>query len=408
MNILILSQWYYPEPAVRIHTLAKALAGKGHKVTSITGIPNYPTGKIYEGYRFRPWPQVEEIDRVRVVRVPLFPEHSRSVLGRILNYISFALSASFFGPMLSGPIDVVWVYHPPLTVALPAMVISSIRRAPFVYEIQDLWPETLAATGMIKAKWVLNLIGALARATYRHAAALTVISPGFQRNLTGKNVPESAIQVIPNWADESTYYPRTPDQSLAKSHGFEGFYNVLYAGNMGAAQDLSNLIDAAILLKSQPRIRFVLVGDGIDSEALKRRTEAEHLDNIVFFDRKPPEEIARLASLSDVLLVHLSCDPLFALTIPAKTISSLACGRPILTVSSGDPADTIMAAGAGVACPPGNPQALATAVTAMCRASGEQHRKWGEAGRTYFLKNFSQAELIERYEELLTSVAACQ
>ena len=144
MRVLILSQWYAPEPDIKIHLLAKDLVSRGHRVISITGLPNYPQGRIYPGYHQRPW-QWEEVDGVRVLRLPLYPDHSRSVERRSLNYLTFAASASLLGPLLCGPADVMWVYHPPLTVGIPAWWIGLLRRVPFVYEIQDMWPETLAA-----------------------------------------------------------------------------------------------------------------------------------------------------------------------------------------------------------------------------------------------------------------------
>jgi colanic acid biosynthesis glycosyl transferase WcaI len=226
MRILILSQWYLPEPDFKIHLLGRNLAQSGHQVTAITGFPNYPGGQLYPGYRIR-WRQWEQRDGVRVLRVPLYPDHSWSGLRRILNYLSFALSASSIGAVLCGRADVMWVYHPPLTVGIPAWWISLLRRIPYVFNIHDMWPETLAATGMlplsISAKW----LGAIARFVYRRAAAITVVSPGFRRNLIEKGVPADKIHVIPNWADEDVYRPVPRDEALAAEYGLSEHFNAI-------------------------------------------------------------------------------------------------------------------------------------------------------------------------------------
>lgn len=405
MRIIVLSQWYHPEPELKAHPLARELAARGHSVTAITGLPNYPAGRIYPGFRARPWPQVETKDGVRVVRVPLFPDHSHSASKRVLNYGSFALSAAAFGPLLSGPADVMWVYHPPLTTCLPALALAGARRIPFVYEIQDMWPETLAATGMVRAPRALSAVGRVAEFLYRRADRLTVISPGFKRNLISKGVPGSKIEVLPNWADEAIYRPLEPDLDLARELGTLDRFNVLYAGNLGAAQGLDNLLAAAAQLRDEPRIQFLLAGDGVEEAGLRRRVEEQELRNVRFLGRVAPERIPVLCALSDVLLVHLRPDPLFEITIPSKTIAYLACGKPILTVSRGDPADVVSDARAGQACRPGDPGALASAVRTLQGMSAERRAEMGRDGRRYFLSNFTRARLVDRYEALLTEVA---
>jgi len=406
MRVVILSQWYQPEPEPRAHALARGLVARGHAVTAITGLPNYPAGRIYPGYALRPWPQVEVRDGVRVIRVPIFPERSRSVAKRLVNYLSFALSAAFFGPIMSGPADVVWVYHPPLSVALPAVAVAAVRRAPFVYEVQDLWPETLAATGMVKSSRILRAVEGVARLVYRRASRICVISPGFRRNLISKGVPARSIEVIPNWADEETFRPRIPSMELARELGCQTGLTILYAGNMGPAQALHNVLDAAELLMDLPLVRFLMVGDGIEAESLEQSAKARKLDNVRFLGRVSPERVAELAAVASVQLVHLKDDPLFEITIPSKTISAMACGRPILTVAAGDPADVVLSAGAGVSCPPGDPVALALAVRTLYNLPPDQLRQMGERGRAYFLANFAQERLLDRYESVLVEVAA--
>jgi len=404
MRLLTLSQWYIPEPDIKIHLLGRGLVARGHQVASITGFPNYPQGCIYPGYHQRLW-QWENMDGVRVLRLPLYPDHSRSSLRRVLNYLSFAASASLLGPLLSGPADVMWVYHPPLTVGIPAWWIGLLRCVPFVYEVQDMWPETLAVTGMMPPAWAVPWISRLAQFIYRHAAAITVISPGFKRNLINKGVPAEKIHVIPNWADEEIYRPVPRDETLAAEHGLAERFNVIYGGNLGAAQALDNVLEAAALLRDLPGVQFVLIGDGVDEVRLREIAQERGLDNVRFIARQPAERMPYFFALADALLVHLKRDPLFEITIPSKTIAYLACGRPILSCVAGDAAEVVQSAGAGLVCPPEDPAALAQAVRDLYAMSADQREAMGHSGRHAFLANYTRAVLVDRYEALLRDVA---
>ena len=404
MRILFLSQWYIPEPDIKVHLLAQDLAARGHQVTSITAFPNYPQGRIYPGYHQRLW-QWENLDGVRVLRLPLYPDHSRAKMRRMMNYFSFAASASVLGPALCGPADVMWVYHPPLTVGIPAWWIGLLRRVPFIYEIQDMWPETVAATGMISNGQIIRWLGKLARFVYRRTAAITVISPCFKQNLIAKGVPAAKIHVIPNWADEENYRPVPPDPALAERHKLKDRFNVIYGGNLGAAQAMENVLAAAALLRDLPKVQFVLIGDGVDTAALQRQAAEQKLDNVEFIPRQPVEQMPHFFALADLLLIHLNRDPLFEITIPGKTIAYLACGRPILGVVSGDTADVIRRAGAGTICPQGDPAALASSVRAFYAMSPHEREAMGQAGRQAFLANYTRQILVERYEKLFQDVA---
>lgn len=404
MQVLTLSQWYIPEPDVKIHLLGKDLVERGHQVTAITGFPNYPQGRIYPGYHQRAW-QWEEMDGVRVLRLPLYPDHSRSAVRRSLNYLSFATSASLLGPALCGPADVMWVYHPPLTVGIPAWWIGLLRQVPFVYEIQDIWPETVAATGMMTNSAALHWLGKLGQFVYRQAAAIIVISPGFRQNLIAKGVPPEKIHVIPNWADEGIYHPVPPDRALADQYGLTGRFNVIYGGNLGIAQAMQNILAAAALLRDLPAIQFVLIGDGVDEVALRQQATEQRLNNVCFIGRHPAERMPYFFALADALLVHLKRDPLFEITIPGKITAYLACGRPIVSSVLGDAADVVQDAGAGLVCPPEDPAALAQAVRDLYEMPAEQREGMSQAGRRAFLANYTRQALMDRYEALLTEVA---
>ena len=403
MRILILSQWNPPEPASIPHAMARSLIQRGHQVLSITGFPNYPSGKIYPGYRQRLWRR-EEIEGVPVLRLPLYPDHSRSGVRRALNFLSFAASASLLGPILSGPADVMWVYHPPLTIGIPAWWIGLLRRVPFVYDIKDMWPETLVATDMMRSRTALAMLSRLARFVYARAAAITVVSPGFNRNLIGKGVPADKIYVIPNWADEHVYRPVPPDQALADKYGFNGRFNVVFAGYMGFAQGLDTVIAAAQQLSDLPEVQFTLIGDGVDEARLQQMVIKKQVGNVRFLGRQPAERMPHFFALADVLLVHLKRDPLFEITIPSKTLAYMACERPILMAVAGDAADVVRDTGAGLTCPPQDAKALATAVRTLYTMSVAERERMGKAGREAFLNHYTRRVLMDRYEALFENI----
>lgn len=399
MRIIMISQWYPPETETRIHMLASSLVELGHKVVVITGFPNYPTGKIFPGYSLK-WRQWELIDGVRVLRVPLYPNHDLSTVKRIFNYVSFTLSATTIGASLCGQADVVWAYHPPLTVGLPTIVISKTRNIPFMLEIQDMWPETLMSTGLFKNQHGITLISKFANWLYSKSWGISVISKGFKKNLIDKGVPCEKIHVIPNWADENLYKVVEPNEELAMEYGFSGKFNIVYAGNMGAAQALQNVLKAAELLNDIQVIRFVLIGNGVEKQNLVQKAISMKLENVVFFDSQPACKMADFYALSEVLLVHLRDDPLFSITIPGKTTAYLACGKPIICSVAGDAAAMVQEAGAGITAKPEDPIDLARAVRQMFNLTAKERMKLGVAGRNSFEKLYSKSVLIPKYEQL--------
>ncbi len=404
MKIVILTQYYPPEPIPRPHELARGLADRGHKVLVITGFPNYPLGRLYPGTHLRFWRQ-DTLDGIRILRVPLYPDQSRSPLRRVFNYGSFAASAALLGSILGGPADVMLAEHPPLTIGLAAWVLGRVRRVPFLYKVNDLWPESVEATGMVRNPSLLKLMGRLERFVYRRAGAIAVISPGFKKNLVGKGVVPDKVHVIPHWAEESLYRPVPPDDELARDFGMTGRFNVVFAGQLGLAQGLDVVLDTAEKLSDLADVQFVLIGDGTDADRLRRRAEEKGLGNVRFFGRQPAERMAYFFALADILLVHLKRDPLFEITIPGKTIAYLACGRPILCAVAGDAAEVVRDSGAGLVCRPEDPVALAQAVRDLYMMPGEQRETMGQAGRRGFLANYTRALSVDRYEKLLTQVA---
>ena len=403
MKILVLSQYYPPEPIPKPHELARGLAARGHEVIVVTAFPNYPAGKLYPGTRLRPW-KWDTVDGIRVLRVPLYPDHSRSPVRRVLNYGTFAVTASVLGSVLGGPVDVMYAEHPPLTIGLAAWILGRVRRIPFLYGVNDLWPESIEATGMVRNQAFLGLIGQLERFVYKHANSIAVISNGIKRNLIGKGVPEEKVHVIPHWADESLYRPVPADPELARQLGMVGRFNVVFAGQLGLAQGLDVVLEAAEELRDLTDVQFVLVGDGTDAERLRRVADERGLDNIRFLGRQPAARMPHIFAISDVLLVHLRNEPLFRISIPSKTIAYMACGRPVLMAVEGDAADLIQAAGAGLTCRSGDGKDLAETVRRLRAMNRAELEKMGRVGRETFLTSYSRGILLDRYEAILSGL----
>lgn len=404
MRALLLSQWYPPEPDIKSHLIARGLAARGHRVTSITGFPNYPSGELYDGYRLRVR-QVETLDGVRVVRVPLYPDHGRALVPRIANYASFALASSTVGLAFSGPADVMWIYQGPLTIGVPTLAISAARRIPFVLGIHDVWPEILAATGMLRSRAAARLAAGFARALYERASAISVISPGFKRNLVAKGVPAEKIHVIPDWVDESIYRPVERDNELAAQLGFAGQFVALYAGNMGPAQDVENVVRAAAFLRGERDIVFALAGDGVDEPRLRELARELKLENLMFLGRQSAARMPDLFAISDALLVTLKRDPYYEIAIPSKVVAYLAGGRPIVCATAGESASLVLSSGAGVACAAGDPRALAEAVRRLRDEPAQSREAMGNAGRRLYLASYTNRGLLDAYENLLMRVA---
>lgn len=403
-RLILLKQWFHPEPGMRGLAFARRFEELGFEVEVVTGFPNYPGGKVYEGYRIRPLLR-ERIEGVAVTRLALYPSHDRSRIGRVLNYVSFFLSAAFYLTFLARRADVVYAYHPPLTVAMAAAVARMFRRTPLVLDVQDMWPDTLRATDMATNSRVLRLVGEVCSWTWRRGDRISVLSEGFRRLLVERGVPEEHVTVIPNWADESAM--RAPAGAPPAALAAPGRFRLLFAGNMGPAQGLGAVLEAAALVAPQrPEIEFCFLGSGIELDRLKARVAAEGLANVRFLPRVPMAEAGAYLAAADALLVHLTADPLFAITIPSKTQAYMAAGRPILMAVEGDAADLVRAAQAGLVVPPENPAALAAAVLQLADMAPDAREGLGASGRRFYDTHLSFAKGTQRLAELLRAAMA--
>jgi colanic acid biosynthesis glycosyl transferase WcaI len=401
VRILILSQWFQPEPLMKGLPFAQALAARGHTVEVLTGFPNYPGGKLYPGYRVRPW-QREEMAGIRVNRVALYPSHDQSGLRRALNYLSFALSCLLLGPWLVAKADVIYVYNL-VTLGPAAFLLRFLFRAKVLIDVQDLWPESVTKSGMLPGDAANRLLTAVCHSIYRRADGLTVLSPGFKDALLERGVLPERIEVIYNWCNEVAQQPSLRDEALAETLGLNGRFNILFAGTMGVMQGLDAVLAAAQLCRQRlPAVQFVFVGDGVDRARLKLQVAALCLDNVRFLPRRAPEAMGPLYALADALLVHLKDDPLFRITIPSKTQAYLYMGRPIIMAVQGDAADLVRQADAGLLCPPDDPEALAAAVARLVAMSPEAREQWGRNGAAYYVEKLAMPIGVARFEERMS------
>jgi putative colanic acid biosynthesis glycosyltransferase WcaI len=398
MRVLVLSQWYPPEPQSVVSDLAETLAQQGHDVEVLTGFPNWPSGRLYPGYRLRLLRR-ETWNGVPIARVPLFPYHGRSPIGRVLNLVSFCLAAIVIGPWVMRRPDVIHAIQPPTT-CFPAWALSRLWRVPFTYEVQDLWPDTLRATGMVAGGGALGLVDRYCRWAYRKAAAIRVISKGFREELLSRQVPDGKIAVIPNWVDIDRYKP-VP----APPRGDDRVFRVVYAGNMGLAQGLDNVLQAAAQLPALAPVRFVLIGDGVEASVLRAKAAEMGLANVEFVSHRPAEEMPAILSAADVLLLHLKNDPLFRVTIPHKLLTYLAVGKPIIACAAGEAAEVLAEADAGIACAPGDPAALAAAVLHMTRLPDATRAEMGRAGRAFACARFERGAVVAHIGRMLLGAA---
>jgi len=405
LKILFIAHYFQPEPNFFIALpFAKKLVEFGHEVEVLTGFPNYPGGRVFEGYRIRPL-QREVLEGVPIIRVPLYPSHDKSSFRRIISYASLAASQSTIGAFSVKPADVAFVNQGPATLGLPACVLRLLRRIPFVYTIQDLWPDTLPVTGMFNNPLGLGLVHRWCKFVYKCASKIVAITPGFKQKLRERGVPEDKIEVIYNWCDDSQIASGERDSQLSKDLGMEGRFNIVFAGNMGKAQSLSAVLEAAKIIDPEyPNVQFVFVGSGVEVGSLKDKAAIVKLKNVLFLARRPVSEIGAILSLADVLLVHLKDDPLFRITIPGKTQAYLASGRPILVGIKGDTADLVIKAKAGLSCEPENPRSIAEAVGKFMAISQAELDKMGENGKRFYEQELSFEIGARKYEKIFYSV----
>jgi len=406
VKILIVTQYFWPE-SFRINDVALGLRERGHEVTVYTGKPNYPEGRFFPGYGFFGRSR-EDYHGVRVIRAPLIPRGNGGPVGLVINYLSFALLASLVAPFrCTGAYDIIFVYEPsPVTVGLPALVLKWIKRAPILFWVQDLWPESLSATGAVRARWILGLVDRVIRFIYRHCDLILVQSQAFTPYVQAQGVPGNKIRYYPNSA-EALYQPVTVEPQAAERRLLPQGFRVMFAGNIGAAQDFETIISAAERLRDTSDIHWVIIGDGRLYDWVEQEVERRGLRGTVhLLGRHPVESMPRFFALADAMLVTLKDEPVFALTIPTKIQSYLACGRPVIAALEGEGAKVIRESGAGVAVKAGDAAALADAILKVYRTPAAEREAMGQRGRDYFRQHFERSLLLGRVEEWAQELGA--
>lgn len=402
VRVLLMTQWFDPEPTFKGIVFARELVRQGFEVEVITGFPNYPGGKLYPGYKMKLF-QREQIDGVKITRVPLYPSHDKSKIGRILNYATFAASLMLYG-LFSKKAHVIYAYHPPLTVGIAASIVGFFRRVPVVNDIQDMWPDTLSSTGMISNRHAISLIGKVCEWVYKRSTKIVVLSPGFKELLIERGVSPEKIEIIFNWcAEDVINQSRDVNGNVFPT---DSKFRILFAGNMGLAQALDIVLEAAALLsKKASDIEFVFLGGGLEVNNLKSFAQKLELENVVFLPPVSMSEVGIYLNAADALLVHLKKDDLFKITIPSKTQAYMAAGRPILMAVDGDAADLVSNSCSGVVAKSGDAHSIAEAAIQLRNATEGEREVMARNGMAFYKGNLSLTRGVERFAGIFKSLA---
>ncbi len=403
MRILLLSQWFDPEPTFKGLLFAKTLAARGHEVEVLTGFPNYPGGKLYPGYAVRPW-QRTVMDGIVVNRVALYPSHDKNHVKRAANYASFALSAATLGPLLVKAPDVIYTYHPPATIGLAAAALRARFGAPIIYDIQDMWPDTLASLGIIKHPLLTSAIDAGMKGIYALAEQIVVLSPGFKKLLVERGVPDAKVSVIYNWTFEAGA-AAARDENLERELGLAGRFNVVFAGTMGMAQGLDTALEVAPLLAQRaPHAQLVFIGGGVERQRLEEHAKQRGLRNVRFLPRVDPSQMGPILAAADATLVHLIDKPLFRITIPSKIQSYMLARRPLLCGVRGDAAAVVQEADCGVVFEPQNPLAMLEATMRLIDLPAKEREAMGQRGHDFYQRRMSLEAGVVAFEKLFERI----
>jgi glycosyltransferase involved in cell wall biosynthesis len=401
MNVLIWSQYFWPEH-FPINLIAEELANIAG-VTVVTGMPNYPDGSIYDGYGGMRVIR-EKWRHVQVLRLPLFPRGSGSGVRLSLNYISFVASGMFFLPALARGkrYDVVFVYAPsPLLQAIPAILLARLKGVPLVLWVQDLWPEALLETGFVRNKFVLRAVGCLVRFIYRQANTILIQSEGFRTSVIAHGADATKVRYFPNLARAlNMEQPPARTTSSWLMH-MENHFSILFAGNIGRAQSLETIVEAADRLRNVERLRFFLVGTGSDIDRIRLMVRDKGLQNVILTGRIEPEEMPHIYNRADALVLTLKSGDGLGATIPSKLQTYFAAGKPIIASIDGEAARLVEASGAGVSCSAEDPAALAQAIQAMLKLSQVELAEMGARSKTFFEVHFDVEKRIGALADIL-------
>lgn len=401
MKLLIVSQYFYPEN-FRINDLVDGLLSRGYEVDILTGIPNYPVGKFYQGYSLFKGPYRDHYNGANVYRIPILPRGRKKGVMLALNYISFVIFGFLLGPFVCRKrYDHVFVFEvSPITVALPAIFLRYLKKIKMTMWVTDLWPESLSATGAVKNSFVIGCIEALVRFIYRHTDTILVSSKAFIPSI--RKYADKEPQYFPQWAENcfiSPSFVANVDEELPKG------FKIVFAGNIGTSQGFDTIIDAANILKPFVDIHWVIIGDGLGKKHASEKVKILDLDNnFHFIGTRAVDMMPAYNSSADALLVSLKSSPLFNLTVPGKLQSCLASGKPIIGSIDGEAASIIKDAG-GIVTAAGDARGLADSVLKLYEMSGDERSVMGRKGKAYYLDNFERDFLIDKLSDIIINNA---
>jgi lipopolysaccharide/colanic/teichoic acid biosynthesis glycosyltransferase/glycosyltransferase involved in cell wall biosynthesis len=400
MRILFLTQYYPPETGaapLRAYHFATKLAGRGHEVTVLTGMPNHPSGRKQQEFRWKLGAS-ERLDGVRVIRSYLFATPRKTFLTRMLNQISFAVSA-FVRGCFTPKCDVILITSPPLFLGVSGWLLGHVKGAPYVLDVRDYWPHAAVALGQLTSKRVIRLAERMELFLYAHAAWIVAVTPGMRRLMVKRGIPGHRVVLIPNGADTDCFTPAENDVGRVAN----GKWTVLYSGTHGLVHGMEMILDAAELLVDDERIRFVMVGDGVAKDALVADAQRRKLSNMEFLPSQQPESLAERIRNSDVCIATTTGGSFSEGTVPVKMFDYMACGKPVVAAVAGD-ARTIMAeADGGVIVAPGDSAALASTLLRLLEDKDERSRL-GKSGHEYVRWSYSRQHLAGRMNDLLERV----
>jgi hypothetical protein len=374
MHILFLTDNFPPEvnaPASRTFEHAREWVKAGHRVTVITCAPNFPRGKVFDGYRNRLW-QTESMEGIRVIRVWTYITANEGFLRRTLDYLSYMVAAVVAAPFVRG-VDVVVGTSPQFFTACAAYVVSMYKRVPFVFELRDLWPESIRAVGAMRTQWLLDMLERIELFLYRRAARVVSVTHAFKRNLVARGIDADKIAVVTNGVDIARFHAMPRDNALATRLGLDGRFVAGYVGTHGLAHGLDTLLEAARILKQHPEgkdVILLMLGDGAEKRRLVERARCLGLDNVLFLDSVPKAEVANYWSLLDVSIIHLRRNELFTTVIPSKLFECMGMGIPVLHGVAGESARIVEEEGVGVVFEPENATQLAGELLRLKRDRG--------------------------------------
>ncbi len=403
MRVLIVTNHFWPEN-FRINDLALGLKERGHDITVFTGVPDYPGGKFYAGYGIFKR-RTEDYQGVRVVRFPLIPRGQGKSLNLVFNYLSSIIFSCLVAPFYCrGKYDLIFVFDTsPVTIALPAILLKKIKSAPLFMWILDLWPESLSATGAVTSPKALNVVRGLVRFIYKNCDKLLISSRGFQGSIEETGGYSGKPVYFPNWV-EPEYLVELTDNTSQQLPDLPSGFVVMFAGNIGAAQDFETIISAAEKLREHEDIHWVILGDGRKADWVRDQVKEKRLDSqFHMLGRFPAELMPSFFRRADALLLTLKNDPIFALTVPGKLQSYMASGVPIVAAVNGEGAQLVKESGAGIYCSAQSPGELSEKVLQLYRMSPEERKEIGANGLRYCSENFERNALFDKLESLMAS-----